>query len=414
MSVPNGLIYSLRMVLDPDAASAIDRRTHDRSIADAFPRRPGRRAAKAIVESLAARAGIDLDGAGPLSIRVLRDDFYELALARGFTGLREAYVDGAWEAEQLDAVTAKVLSERVPLRWSDGAELTLAVLSSRLRNLQSRSRSSASRRHYDLGNDLYAAMLDRRLVYSCAYWRGARTLDEAQEAKLDLVCRKMGLAPGMRVLDIGCGWGGFAAFAAERHGVSVTGITISPEQARLAEERCAGLPVSIRLQDYRDLASSKERFDRIVSIGMLEHVGYKNYRRYLAIAKDKLAGDGLFLLHTIGANVSKTAYDPWMNQNIFPNALLPSASQLTAAAEGIFTIEDWHNIGADYDPTLRCWFENFDRAWPELRAKYGDRFYRMWKCYLLTCAGAFRARAVHVWQLVLSPSGVIRGYHPER
>jgi cyclopropane-fatty-acyl-phospholipid synthase len=366
------------------------------------------------VESLARSAGIELGGSGPLAVRVLREDFYDRALARGLTGLREAYVDGAWEAERLDEVTARMLSERVPIGRTNGAALAVAVVLSRLRNLQSRDRVAQTRRHYDLGNDLYEAMLDRRMVYSCAYWRNARTLEEAQEAKLDLVCRKLGLERGMRVLDLGCGFGGFAAFAAERYGVSVTGITISREQARLAETRCAGLPVTIRVQDYRELDASPERFDRIVSIGMMEHVGYKNYRRYFSIARDKLARDGLFLLHTIGAPYSRTAYDPWMNEHIFPNALLPSAAQLTAGAEGFFAIEDWHNIGTDYDPTLLCWFENFDRAWPRLRGRYGERFYRTWKCYLLTCAGAFRARAVHVLQLVLSPSGVRGGYRPER
>ncbi|WP_437316426.1 cyclopropane fatty acyl phospholipid synthase [Sorangium sp. So ce385] len=376
--------------------------------------RPEKARPRAVVESLARRAGIEIGGRGPLSVRVLRDDVYDIALSRGLTGLRDAYVDGAWEAERLDVVTERLLSQRVPLPWAARAEIAAGALSGRLRNLQSRARSAQVGRHYDLGNDLYRAMLDRNMVYSCAYWRGAATLDEAQEAKLDLVCRKLGLAPGMRVLDIGCGWGSFARFAAERYGVSVVGITISREQAELGAALCAGLPVSIRVEDYRQLDATAERFDRIVSLGMLEHVGYKNYRRYLSIARRKLVDDGLFLLHTIGGNVSKTSYDAWMNDNIFPNALLPSAAQLTEACEGVMVIEDWHNFGADYDRTLMCWFENFDRSWPRLRDRYGERFYRMWKCYLLTCAGAFRARAAQLWQLVLSPSGVRGGYHAPR
>jgi cyclopropane-fatty-acyl-phospholipid synthase len=376
---------------------------------------PRRARARRTVQDLARRAGIEIGGSGPLSVHVRDEDLYDVVLARGLTGLREAYVDGAWEAERLDVVTERLLSCGVSLRWADRAELALGALSGRLRNLQSRARSrQVGRRHYDLGNDLYGAMLDRRMVYSCAYWQEAETLDDAQEAKLDLVCRKLGLAPGMRVLDIGCGWGGFAQFAAERHGVSVVGVTISSEQARLAGERCAGLPVSIHLQDYRELGATNERFDRIVSMGMLEHVGYKNYRRYLSIVRQRLADDGLFLLHTIGANASRKSYDPWMNENIFPNALLPSATQIAAACEGLMTIEDWHNFGADYDRTLMCWFENFDRAWPRLRERYGERFYRTWKCYLLTCAGTFRARAAQVWQVVLSPRGVRGGYRTAR
>jgi cyclopropane-fatty-acyl-phospholipid synthase len=290
----------------------------------------------------------------------------------------------------------------------------MAAVEGRINNLQRRDWNREAVRHYDLGNDLYRAMLDRNMVYSCAYWRDATTLDEAQEAKLDLVCRKLGLSPGMRVLDIGCGWGGLARFAATRYGVSVVGITISREQAQLATEVCRGLPVTIRVQDYRELEAGGERFDRIVSLGMLEHVGHKNYRGYLRIARKNLAPDGLFLLHTIGGNESKTSYDRWMNGNIFPNAHLPSAAQLTRACEGIMIIEDWHNFGADYDKTLMCWFENFDRGWPSLRSRYGDRFYRTWKCYLLTCAGAFRARAAQLWQLVLSPSGVRGGYRAPR
>ncbi len=373
-------------------------------------------AARRAVEALLERAGVEVGGTGRLSVRVTDEVAYEMALARGFTGLREAYVDGAWEAEHLDVVTERLLSREVQLRWADHAELALRMLSGRLRNLQSRARSQeVGRRHYDLGNDLYEAMLDRAMVYSCAYWSDApATLDEAQEAKLDLVCKKLGLERGMRVLDVGCGWGAFARFAAERYGARVVGITISREQARLAEARCAGLPVTIRLQDYRDLPATGERFDRISSIGMFEHVGYKNYRRYVSVARSVLEDDGLLLLHTIGGNASRKSYDPWMNENIFPNALLPSAAQLTQACEGLMTIEDWHNFGADYDRTLMAWFENFDRAWPRLRARYGERFYRTWKCYLLTSAGTFRARAAQVWQLVLSPRGVRGGYRAPR
>lgn len=365
---------------------------------------------KRSIGDMLARAGVEVDGRGPASIRVFSDQVYEIAATRGFTGLREAYVDGLWDAERLDVVTDKVLSSRAPIAWSDRASLVIGGLAGRLLNRQARSRNAQSRRHYDLGNDLYCAMLDRRMIYSCAYWKDATSLEEAQESKLDLVCKKLGLAPGMRVLDIGCGWGGLARFAAERYGVSVVGITISERQARLAALQCKGLPIEIRVQDYRDLPTGS--FDRLVSLGMLEHVGHRNYRRYLKVARNSLVDDGLFLLHTIGGNVSMTAYDEWMNDNVFPNAMLPSLAQIAAAAEGLFAIEDCHNLGSHYDPTLLAWFENFDRSWAELRPRYDDRFYRIWKCYLLTCAGAFRARESHVWQLVLSPFGVRGGYVP--
>ena len=259
-------------------------------------------------------------------------------------------------------------------------------------------------------------MLDRRMTYTCGYWSSpsgeAKTLDEAQEAKLDLVCRKIGLKKGDRVLDIGGGWGSFARFAAERYGASVVAITISKEQAALGRELCAGLPIDIRLQDYRDLHD--ETFDHVVSLGMFEHVGVKNYRTYMHVVRRVLKPDGLFLLHTIGSNKSLWFADPWIAKRIFPNGMLPSIAQIGKAVEGLFIMEDWHNFGTDYDTTLMAWFSNFDTAWPLLKEKYGERFYRMWKFYLLSCAGGFRARNTQLWQIVLSPRGVPGGYRSIR
>jgi cyclopropane-fatty-acyl-phospholipid synthase len=250
-------------------------------------------------------------------------------------------------------------------------------------------------------------MLDRRMVYTCAYWNGATTLDEAQENKLDLVCRKLGLSPGMRVLDIGCGWGAFGKFAAERYGAQTVGITVSREQVELGRELCRGLPVTFELQDYRDLQG---RFDRVVSLGMFEHVGEKNYRTFMQTVRRALADDGLFLLHTIGSPRTVHATDPWIGRYIFPNSLIPSAEQISRAFDGLFVLEDWHSFGADYDKTLMAWWHNFDELWPTLRDRYGDRFYRRWRYYLLTCAGSFRARSNQLWQVVLSPRGVPGGY----
>ena len=250
-------------------------------------------------------------------------------------------------------------------------------------------------------------MLDERMVYTCGYWKDVNNLDDAQEKKLDLVCRKIGLKSGQRILDIGCGWGSFAKFAAERYGAQVVGITVSKEQVVLARERCKGLPVEIRLQDYRDL---NEKFDHIISLGMFEHVGYKNYREYMTVARRCLVDGGLFLLHTIGGNISSTQTDAWIDKYIFPNSIIPSAKQITSAYEGLFVMEDWHNFGTYYDRTLMAWFENFDNAWPALASKYNERFYRMWKFYLLVCAGTFRSRHNHLWQIVLSPRGVVGGY----
>jgi len=280
-------------------------------------------------------------------------------------------------------------------------------------NMQARHRAFIiGERHYDLGNDLFQNMLDKRMNYSCGYWKNATTLDEAQENKLDLICKKLYLKPGMKVLDIGCGWSAFGKYAAEKYGVEVVGLTVSKEQVALGKELCKGLPVEFRLQDYREI---NEKFDRIVSVGMIEHVGYKNYKEYFQIAERNLERDGLFLLHTIGEVRSTKNTDAWTHKYIFPNGMLPSIAQLGKAIEGIFVMEDWHNIGADYDKTLMVWFDNFNNSWDKIKDKYSERFYRMWKYFLLSSAGAFRARKKEqLWQIVLSKNGVLGGYNSVR
>lgn len=356
-----------------------------------------------LLASFAGQTGIAVGGTRPHDIRITDERFYDAVLADGFSGVRDAYVEGWWDTGRLDEVTCRALSADFSLPSASRLTLALSLIAARITNLQSVRRANQVRAHYDLGDDLFAAMLDRRRIYSCAYWRTATELDDAQEAKLDLVCRKLALEPGMRLLDIGCGWGGLARYAAEKYGVTVVGLTVSPDQARVASEVCAGLPVEIRLADYRTLR--EERFDAVVSVGMFEHVGWRNYRRYMEIVASLLQPGGLFLLHTIGCNKSVSTYDSWMSRNIFPNAHLPSARQIAAAAEGLLVMEDWQNFGADYDRTLMAWYENFERAWPSLRDRYGERFRRMWSCYLLTCAGSFRARFNQLWQIVFTTPG---------
>jgi cyclopropane-fatty-acyl-phospholipid synthase len=358
-------------------------------------------------QELLALAEVQVGGGRPWDIAVHDDAFYGRVLSGGSLALGESYVDGWWDCPRLDEFFHRVLRARLDRRVRTPGWL-LATLHARLVNLQAPSRAHAvGERHYDLGNDLYRAMLDPRMIYSCGYWAGASTLDEAQEAKLELVCRKLGFTPGMKVLDIGCGWGGTAKFAAERHGVEVVGITVSRRQVEFARKLCAGLPVDIRLQDYRELDGT---FDRVLSLGMFEHVGCRNYRTFFETVRRRLREDGLFLLHTIGDERSETHGEPWIEKHIFPNSMLPSARQIAAAIEGVFVLEDWHNFGADYDRTLLGWCQRFDAAREELRGRYDERFRRMWRYYLLSCAGAFRARRIQLWQLVLSPRGVPGGY----
>ena len=371
---------------------------------------------RAFVEAVLAKADVMIGGTRPQDITVHDERLFDRVIRYGTLGFGEAYMDGWWDANELDTFVSTVLKAHLETEIEFNISSVLSIAKAFVLNLQSITRArKVGEVHYDLGNDLYEAMLDKRMVYTCGYWTHstgsgqaeAKTLDEAQEAKLDLVCRKIGLKKGDRVLDIGCGWGSFAKYAAERYGAEVVGITISKEQASLARERCKGLPVEIRIQDYRDV---NETFDHVVSLGMFEHVGTKNYRTYFEVARRCLKPGGLFLLHTIGENVSRLTSDPWINTYIFPGGVIPSLAQIGKASEGLFVTEDLHNFGPDYDKTLINWFRNFDVAWPKLREKYGDRFYRMWKYYLLTCAGAFRARETHLWQIVLSPHGVPGGY----
>lgn len=369
--------------------------------------------AERLVAGALARAGVTIDGDRPFDVRVKDRAFYEAVWRGGLTGARDAYVDGLCEVERIDELVHRLLESRVEVPYEGRLDAGLRHLASLVLNRQDRRRGLEVRRHYDLGNDLYEAMLDPLLNYSCAYWPGATSLAEAQEAKLSLVCRKLCLEKGMRVLDIGCGFGGFARFAAERHGVSVVGLTISERQLERGRRACQGLPVELRLQDYRTL-SGDGPFDAVVSIGMFEHVGPKNYAGYFDVVRRCLRPGGLFLLHTIGGTESVLTIDPWTDKHIFPNAVIPSPAQITAACEGRFVLEDWHNFGADYDRTLMAWYDNFERAWPSLRAAYGERFRRVWKCYLQTSAGAFRARQLHTYQIVLSPSGVAGGYRSVR
>ena len=370
-----------------------------------------RNRAHARVEELLNLAGVRIGGDAPTDIRVHDPHLYTRVLAHGSLGLGEAYMDGWWDTDDLDGFLFRLLDTRLDERVG-GLDDAWLYVKSRLLNLQRGRRAyEVGERHYDLGNDLFQAMLGKRLVYSCGYWKDARDLDEAQEAKLELIFRKLGLEPGMRVLDIGCGWGEALKLAAERYGVSGVGVTVSQEQADYARELCRGLPVEIRLADYRTL---DETFDRVFSIGMFEHVGVKNYRTYFEVARRCTAEDGLFVLHCIGSNVSSNHTDPWIAKYIFPNSMIPSAEQIANASEGIFVTEDWHNFGADYDRTLMAWRANFDRAWPTLEARYGERFRRMWRFYLSASAAVFRARRDQLWQLVMSPRGVRGGYRAPR
>lgn len=367
---------------------------------------------KSRAAELLEHADIRIDGHRPTDIQVHNPELYARVFAHGSLGLGEAYMDGWWDVEDLTGFFARLLSSHVDEHLKT-LDALLAHLKARFINLQKGERAfEIGKAHYDLGNDLFEAMLGKRLVYSCGYWAEADNVDDAQAAKLDLVCRKLRLQRGQTVLDVGCGWGEALKFAAEKYGVEGVGITVSEEQAAYARKLCQGLPIEIRLQDYHDI---DEPFDAVFSIGMFEHVGGKNYRAYFETVRRCLKSEhGLSVLHCIGSNEAPARPDPWIEKYIFPNSVIPAASQVTEALEGLFVVEDWHNFGADYDRTLSAWLANFDAAWAHLKKNYDERFRRMWRFYLGCSAGVFRSRRNQLWQLTISPRGIPGGYRVPR
>jgi cyclopropane-fatty-acyl-phospholipid synthase len=359
--------------------------------------------AKQMIAELLSEAGITINGQNSWDIQVHDERFYQRVVKDTILGFGESYMDGWWDCDALDECVTRIIGASLEKKLKKNWKMLWYVARNCIFNRQKQSYvSQVAEQHYDLGNDLYRAMLDARLCYTCGYWNHANTLNQAQEAKLELVCRKINLSSGMTVLELGCGWGSFAKYAAERYGVHVVGVNISTEQVRLARELCVGLPVEIRQEDYRKVEGT---YDAVISIGILEHVGYKNYRTYMKVVNRCLKDDGIAFIHTIGGNVSSIFTNRWTDTYIFPDGMVPSIAQIGAAMERLFVMEDWHNFGPDYDKTLMAWYHNFEQTWPQLKDQYGDRFYRMWRFYLLMSAGAFRSRHLQLWQLVMTKPG---------
>lgn len=366
----------------------------------------------AIFESMLNTADIKINGNRPWDIKVNDMAMFDRILLDGSLGLGESYMDKMWECDDIAGFICRVLTFELDKNLNLRTKMTLGtkIGKDKIKKLFNPQGTSISKDnvafHYDIGNDLYGVMLDKRMTYTCGYWNDSTNLDDAQEAKLELICRKLGLKPGMRILDIGCGWGSLMIYAAEKYGVICDGLTLSVEQANWGIKQVSekGLPVNFILQDYR-LYKPETKYDRIVSVGMLEHVGSSNYRDFFKCAKVFMKEDAVFLLHTIGTFESAETNDPWIHKYIFPNGEIPSLAQLATAMEPTFNIEDLHNIGEDYDLTLCAWYTNFDKAWRKGDINYDENFYRMWKYYLLSCAGAFRCRDLSVWQMVLTKVG---------
>lgn len=359
------------------------------------------------IEKLLAQADVKIGGHRDWDMQVHNPKLFQRILAEGSLGLGESYMEGWWDVRDLAEFFSKVSSAKLQDKIHPFT-LVLDYLESLLTNKQTKRKSKkVAEIHYNLSNQFYQKMLGPYMQYSCAYWKTATSLDEAQRDKLELICRKLQLKPGDTLLDIGCGWGGLAKYAAQNFGCKVTGLTISSEQAKFAREHCAGLPVEIKEMDYRDMHG---QFDKIVSIGAFEHFGIKNYRTYMEVAHRCLKDKGIMLLHTIGSDITSLLFDPWYHKYIFPGAHLPSVAQIARAADGLFTMEDYQNFGAYYDLTLLAWYENFQKNWPEFQDQFPPEFYRMWTYYLMLSAGLFRSRFNQLFQFVFCKGGYPGAY----
>lgn len=367
--------------------------------------------AKEAIAGLLAQADIQINGSRPWDVQVRNDELFSRVLQQGTLGAGEAYMDGWWDCERMDEMFYRAVRAHLERKFSDAGVAAYALrIYQSIFNLQNREKAfEVGRKHYDFGNDMFEWMLGPTMCYSCGYWREADNLDDAQTAKMDLICRKLLLEPGMAVLDIGCGWGSLCKHMVDKYGVKASGVSVSREQIDYAKKNAPG--INWIRDDYRSLDG---KYDRIVSVGMFEHVGYKNYDEFMHTVRRLLNQDGLFLLHTIGANHQRKGTDPWIDKYIFPNGMIPSEENLTKSFIDFFIMEDWQNFGADYDKTLMAWSRRFEQGCDENKFAHTEKMRRMFRYYLLSCAGAFRARDLQLWQIVLSPRGVPGGYKSAR
>jgi cyclopropane-fatty-acyl-phospholipid synthase len=345
-------------------------------------------------------AGIEVNGKNAWDIQVHDDRLWNRIISQRELGLAEAYMDGWWDVESIDQFLTKLLEINVLDKVPFSISLVGHAVKSTVLNRQTKAKAAANaKHHYNIGNDLYTRMLDKEMAYSCGYWKTAKTLDQAQIAKFDLICRKLELKPGMKLLDIGCGWGGLLRYAAKNYGIIGTGISPADNQIELARAKNGKLKIEYLQMDYRDLSG---KFDRIVSVGMMEHVGPKNLETFFNKCISLLAPDGMMLHHTIASNETKQVTDPFFDRYIFPGGVLPSLAQISKAVEKKVIIEDVHNFGPDYEKTLLAWYANINKKWREI-PNYDERFRRMWNYYLLSSAAGFRARHIQLLQVVFRP-----------
>jgi len=372
------------------------------------------------IEGILNEIGVTINGNKPYDLKINNKQFLTKMMLSASPSIDagEAYMNGDWDCEQLEELFFRICKSEMDSELYSKFGSFFYTLKNSIINQQSPSKShEVAKKHYNLGNRFYELMLGKSMAYTCSYWKNAHSLDEAQFDKYDLICKKLYLKPGEKVLELGCGWGGLAKYMAEKYGCEVVAIDIGEQPSSYAKKLCKDLPVTVHQCDYRSTHiynPQNKPFDKIVSVGVLEHVGYKNYTPFLNIANSFIKPDGIFLLHSIGGNVSLNYCDPWINKYIFPNGMLPSIKQLGEALEHKFIVEDLQNFGAYYDKTLMAWRSNLNNNWDELKPSYDERFRRMMNYYLASCAGGFRARSMQLWQYVLTPKGMLNGYSSYR
>ena len=353
------------------------------------------------VQDFLQQADIRVDGSRPWDIKICHPDFFKCIMQQGLLGLGESYMDGWWECERVDILIYKFLTGRLDEYLPIHLHNILNLFSAKLLSLKPDHVSLTSgNKEHEIGYDIFAVMLDNYMQYSCGLWREGTSLDEAQTAKLQMICEKLQLSPGMRILDLGCGWGGTAEYMARHYGVYVEGITDSTEQQKVAQARCRDLDVTIMLGDFHDCID--DQFDRIISLGTLQNIELRNYQAFFKRIANSLNPDGRCLLQSIGKDQFVNHVGLWINKYIFPRGCLPSEEQIVRSTQPYLHIEDWINLGGDYDKTFMSWEKRINDAWPELKDNYSPRFKRMLDYYLCSCAGFLRAKKLNMWQMVFS------------
>jgi cyclopropane-fatty-acyl-phospholipid synthase len=367
---------------------------------------------KNTVEKLLDKCNIKINGTNPQDIIVHDDRFYKMVLSSGELGLAESYMYKYWSSNNLYE-TLYLLSKNfnklsyIDFNFNDFLNMTKSYLF----NNQTIEKALVDvQSHYDIGNDLYTRMLDNNMQYTCAFFQDTNDLNTAQEQKMDLIGQKLNLKPGDTLLDIGCGWGYLINYLSKKYNVQGLGITLSEEQLKYAEINFKNNSnASYKLMDYRNIPKDM-KFTKIVSVGMLEHVGNKNYEEYFDIVHDHLTDDGIALIHTIGCQNSLRGISSgsgsgskFIDKYIFPNGHIPTWDEISPIVSKKFLIQDWQNFGKYYDNTLQSWYKNINSKWDEI-PNYDEKFKRMWNFYLLGCAANFNLCHMNLWQILITKS----------